>query len=170
MSKLIYAVIGVGAIGLSVASSMWFGSDPPPAAFVPVPESAQAPLQESYTVYVSGAVVNPGLVAVPPGSRVADVVAAAGGARPDAESAVLNYAAQVHDGQQVHVPERGIGPVPSSPPGRISINSASLSELQTLPGVGPVLAQRIVEFRDVNGPFGAVEDLLDVPGIGDAKS
>ena len=123
------------------------------------------------TVHVSGAVVSPGLVEVVSGSRVADVLAAVGGALPGADLGALNLAATVLDGARVVVPEMGSGgsDAAGEGPPLVSINVASASELEGLPGVGPVLAQRIVDHRSRFGPFREVEDLLDVPGIGEAK-
>ncbi len=127
------------------------------------------------TVSVVGQVVRPGLVVLPAGARVADAVAAAGGLLPGADPAVVNLAAVVTDGQQIAVGLPGAAAVPgaSASPGaagsgRVPLNSATAAELDALPGIGPVLAQRIVEHRDANGPFTAVEQLDDVPGIGPA--
>jgi competence protein ComEA len=103
---------------------------------------------------------------------VADAVAAAGGLLPGARADLINLAAPVTDGEQVVVPGPGKD-VPAtaaeSPDGKVLLNSATAAELDALPGVGPVIAGRIVSYRDENGPFQSVEDLLDVPGIGEAK-
>jgi competence protein ComEA len=126
--------------------------------------------ESSLTVHVSGAVARPGLVSLPGGARIADAIVAAGGARPDALLTSMNLAAPVAHGQQLVVPS--IGPAGSSAvqaDGRVAINTAEAGALEALPGVGPVLAQRIVEHRERNGPFSVIEDLLDVPGIGEAK-
>jgi competence protein ComEA len=125
------------------------------------------------TVSVVGQVARPGLVVLPGGSRVADAVAAAGGFAPGVDPASVNLAAVVTDGQQiaVGVPAVGTGPQQSPMPaagGRVPLNSASVAELDALPGIGPVLAQRIVDHRAQNGPFTAVDELEDVPGIGPA--
>jgi len=133
-------------------------------------------------VSVSGRVVRPGLVRLAPGSRVGDAVDAAGGATPDADLTGLNLAARVNDGEQVVV---GV-PTPVTPPaaagapasgaaagaapgGRVDLNTATLEQLDQLPGVGPVTAQRILEWRTQNGRFAAVEQLQEVSGIGDAR-
>jgi competence protein ComEA len=126
------------------------------------------------SVHVSGWVVNPGVVTVVQGGIVADAIAAAGGARPGAALDAINLAGPVADGDQVQVPGPGtVAPPPASgeagTPGLVSLNRADVTALQELPGLGPVLAQRIVEHREANGPFETVEDLLDVPGIGEAK-
>lgn len=123
-------------------------------------------------VHVAGWVEAPGVVEVAEGSRVADAVALAGGARPGAALDSVNLAAPVVDGQHVMVPGPGDGGAGSVGPGgdnpAIRVNAASVSELEELPGVGPVLAARIVAHRDSTGPFETVEDLLDVPGIGES--
>jgi competence protein ComEA len=122
------------------------------------------------TVHVSGAVAQPGLVSLPAGARIADAIVAAGGARPDAVLTALNLAAPVANGQQLVVPAAGPAGSAATPvDGRVAINTADVVALETLPGVGPVLAQRIIDHRVGNGPFTVVEDLLDVPGIGESK-
>ena len=122
------------------------------------------------TVHVSGAVAEPGLVSLQSGSRVADAVVAAGGALPGADLGSLNLAAPLVDGQQLVVPYLvPTNGVPVASDGRVRINTADAAALEGLPGVGPVLAQRIVAHRDAHGPFATVEDLLDVPGIGESK-
>jgi competence protein ComEA len=123
------------------------------------------------TVHVSGSVVRPGLVTVGEGARAADAIAAAGGATPEADLGALNLAEPVFDGTRLHVPKLGqtevVPATGTEADGLISINRATATELQDLPGVGPVLAQRIIDHRDDIGGFSAVEDLLDVPGIGE---
>ena len=125
-------------------------------------------------VHVAGWVVSPGVVSIPEGSIVADAVAAAGGMRTGAAAETLNLAAPVADGDQIVVPGPGdeTSGVPGSPGaggGLLSLNTATADELQELPGVGPVLAARIVSHRDAVGRFETVEDLLEVSGIGEAK-
>ena len=123
------------------------------------------------TVHVSGSVVLPGLVTLVDGARVADAIAAAGGASPEADLAGINLAELIADGTRLHVPRFGESAIePSSvtqTDGLVSLNRATAAELQELPGVGPVLAQRIIDHRERNGGFTVIEDLLDVPGIGE---
>ncbi|MER2135575.1 MAG: helix-hairpin-helix domain-containing protein [Arthrobacter sp.] len=138
-------------------------------------------------VHVAGAVAAPGLVRVPEGSRVADAVAAAGGATGEADLTRVNLAAPMTDGSMVVIPAQGdpSGPVgapgtgspvqaPGSPQGAgaeaavVNLNTAGETELQTLPRVGPVLASRIIAWRTEHGPFQRAEDLDAVPGIGEA--
>lgn len=120
-------------------------------------------------VHVAGWVRSPGVVQLPEGSIVADAVEAAGGFRPGASTNTLNLAAPVSGGDQVYVSgpdEETQRPVDD---GIVAVNRATASDLEELPGVGPVLAERIVAYREANGPFQQVEDLLDIPGIGESK-
>jgi competence protein ComEA len=152
-------------VALAVGAGLWYSRrDPAPPPVV----VERAPVGRALlTVHVSGAVGSPGLIEVPAGSRVADAVAAAGGAVPSADLRGLNLAAPVIDGQQLVVPEAGHADVGGR--GRVRINVATVDQMQSLPGVGPVLAERIVAHREEHGPFTTVEDLLDVPGIGEGK-
>ena len=155
---------------LAAGAGAWYGRDapgPPAAVF-----ATSGPGNSRLTIHVAGAVVSPGLVEVPDGARVADAVAAAGGALPGSRLSGLNLAAPLRDGQQLTVPAEaavagGGGTAPSDV--RVPINTAGVADLERLPGVGPVLAERIYHHRESFGPFAAVEDLLDVPGIGEGK-
>jgi competence protein ComEA len=165
-----WAAVG-GLALLVVASSMWFARNEPERAPLLI-ESADDGGDTQITLHVSGAVAAPGLVVVSADARVADAIAAAGGSTRDADLAAVNLAAPVHDGEQVVIPAvADDGPASGAVEGdgRIRINRASVDELEQLPGVGPVLAARIAAHRDDNGPFRVVEDLLDVPGIGEGK-
>ena len=134
-------------------------------------------------VHAAGAVVAPGVHRLPAGARVADLVAAAGGLTPDADVDRVNLAAVLVDGSRVYVPRRGESSVPnvpaevgagggagpSTPKGPVDLNTATVEELDTLPGVGPTTAQAIIDHRTRNGPFRSVDDLAKVRGIGPAK-
>lgn len=126
--------------------------------------------QEVMEIHVAGWVNSPGVVALAEGAIVADAINSAGGLREGAFVELINLAAPLRAGDQVLVPGPDEGKSgESADGGLISLNRASAQELESLPGVGPVLADRIVAFRDANGPFSQVEDLLQVPGIGEAK-
>ncbi len=157
----------VAAAVLLVAglAGWWFGGTPQAPPPLRVTTAAPSGL---VTVHVAGKVSAPGLVEVAPGSRVADAVAAAGGFLPTADPTGLNLAAPVVDGQQVVVGGAGEQAAPGET-GRVRLNSATAADLELIPGVGPVLAARILEYRQANGPFVVVEDLLGVAGIGEAK-
>ncbi len=143
------------------------------------PESARG-AAEVVVIHVAGAVLAPGVVTLPVGSRVHEAVAAAGGLAPDAVADAVNLAAVVADGQQVYVPHAGegvSGPASTAAPagpgagptGPVDLNHATAAELEVLPGIGPATAAAIVTHRDQHGPFASVEGLLDVPGIGPAR-
>ncbi|WP_307845022.1 ComEA family DNA-binding protein [Actinotalea solisilvae] len=125
-------------------------------------------------VHVVGQVVAPGVLALPAGSRVVDALAAAGGPLATADLAALNLARELVDGEQVVVPQPGDPPVPSAgpaggvvaPDAPLDLNAADLAALDGLPGIGPVLAERILAWRDEHGRFTSVEELAEVPGIG----
>ena len=159
--------------GLVEPSPTAAASAPPDA--VPSPSVGEvADTSSTVVVSVVGLVARPGLVTLPTGSRVADAVEAAGGLREEADPASVNLAAVVSDGQQVAVGVPGAAggsgapPPPGGSAGAVHLNTASATELDALPGIGPVLAQRIVDHRSEHGPFQRVEDLQDVAGIGPA--
>ena len=141
----------------------------PPAALV----QAAAPAAEELVVHVAGAVRRPGLYELPEGSRVSDAVARAGGATRKADTAAVNLAAPLADGIQVLIPSRVAGAAGAAAGGgaaaRVSLSAATLAELDALPGVGPVTAQKIVDYRAQHGGFGSVDDLDAIPGLGPAR-
>ncbi len=167
-------VVGV-LTSTALVAALLLVLQPPPAAEVRL----VLPTPTAVVVHVAGAVAQPGVYHLPPGSRVVDALEAAGGALPDAALDALNLAQPVEDGQRLWVPVRG-EPTPttalsqretptpeaSSSRLRLDLNTATAQELEALPGIGPVLAQRIVAYRAQYGPFRTVEDLLAVRGIG----
>jgi len=174
------------------AQSPGAGAAAGPASAAGGPSASASALADAL-VYVCGAVRSPGVVRVPQGARVADALALAGGATGKAELAAVNLAARIADGQQILVPEKaaavggeasgagrgvtavagaagagstGAGAAPGAP---VNINTASLEELDTLQGVGPSTAQKIIDYRTANGPFASIDDIKNVSGIGDAR-
>jgi len=134
-------------------------------------------LAATVTVHVLGEVRRPGVYELRGGSRVVDAVQAAGGALGAADQSAVNLARVVADGEQVAIPPQGAGgpagatasPGAAARPGKIDLNTATEAQLDTLPGVGPSTATKIVSDRTENGPFRTVDDLMRVPGIGPAK-
>jgi competence protein ComEA len=147
----------------------------PPAA-PPAETTTAAP--QALVVDVVGAVRRPGLYRLSEGARIADAVTRAGGATRKAELALLNLAAPLADGQQVVVPQHGVAPVAATAgtaagtgvvAGPVHLNTATLAQLDSLPGVGPVTAQKILDYRQKHGSFASVDELDAVPGIGPAR-
>lgn len=186
------ALVGVALLAaVAVAVYVWHGR-PQPQAIAPPPlatgaaatgPAASPTSARSLVVAISGKVRRPGVVTVPVGARVIDVLKAAGGPLPGADIGMLNLARKVADGELVTVgapaaAPAGSGSAGEAPPATdaaggptvpIDLNTATLAQLDTLPGVGPVLAQRILDWRTEHGRFATVDQLSDVPGIGDAR-
>jgi competence protein ComEA len=164
-----------------------------PPSSVSVPGSASRSTTTTgpavLVVQIAGAVARPGVYHLPAGARVIDLVNAAGGPATSADLQAMSLAAHLVDGERVQVPHKGErlpasatggavlpGPDPASgaptssgPPAPLDVNTATVDQLDALPGVGPAIAQAIVAYRDKHGAFASVEDLADVPGIGPAK-
>ena len=204
LARLVLTALSVGVV---VAGSVWLLRAPTPdtvtalplaetagvtSATLPPPTAAPstapvATLPQPIVVHVAGAVNQPGVFTLPPGSRANAAVEAAGGPAPDAELDGLNLATPLTDGQRVYVPAVGeVDPLTvgaagvelppaegstaeGSAPGPIDINRATADELEQLPGVGPATATAIIDDRERNGPYATVDDLDRVPGIGPAK-
>ena len=161
------------------------GAATAPEAVAPLEPVAALPSRRSLVVHVVGAVRRPGLLRLAEGARVADAVARAGGATRRADLAALNLAAPLVDGVQVLVPLRAppaaaaaapdagedaaMGPSYAGAAGKPSLATATAEELDELPGVGPITAQKILDYRAEHGPFRSVDDLDAVPGIGPAR-
>jgi competence protein ComEA len=166
VALLLLAVAGRTLAGAGAATETM-----PPALVAERPRAAT-----KLVVHVAGAVRDPGLYRLAEGSRVADAVARAGGAAASADTTALNLAAPLVDGMQVVVPERPVAAAPgaaagagSGPPARVSLSSATLEQLDALPGIGPVTAQKILDHRAAHGGFRSVDDLDAISGIGPAR-
>ncbi|MGH2651861.1 MAG: helix-hairpin-helix domain-containing protein [Actinomycetota bacterium] len=178
----VLALVGVALAGLS---GVWFVRSLPrpvaveriggPQAGPSVGPSPEGPGPPIY-VHVAGWVRRAGVYRLHLGDRVIDAIDRAGGPRPGAALDALNLAALLFDGQQVYVPRKGEAAPGSGSTfgtagtagGKININLATAPELETLPGIGEVLAQRIIDYREEHGPFASVDDLVNVSGIGEA--
>ncbi len=166
--------ISIGVlIGLLGAGVILLVSSPPRGEAIRLlPPPAASPL----VIDVSGAVSHPGVYELPQGSRVQDALQAAGGALPEADLSTLNLAGPLEDGALVSVPLKGEVqsppsrsvniPIPETSGSLININIATQEQLESLPGIGPTLAQRIIDYRQANGPFASIEAIQDVSGIG----
>jgi competence protein ComEA len=175
LCSVLSLIVG-GAVG-------YFTARTPPSTIVvvstPLPTSTRppSPTPAPIRVHVNGAVRHPDVYELPPGSIVQDAVEAAGGPASNANLDRVNLALELRDQQQVYVPCQGETnpppPVSGGEPGGegaagtlVNINTATAAELETLPRIGPTMAQRIVEYREANGPFETIGDVQDVPGIG----
>jgi competence protein ComEA len=191
----VLALVGVLAALVAGAYLWWSRPEPQPApqpvvrpaarpaamATGAAPAGTPSPSQTPLVVDVAGKVRRPGVVTVPAGARVIDAIKEAGGVRPGAETGTLNLARRVVDGEQILVgvaatpavavpPGAQAGPPGAPLPGTpLDLNAAGVAQLDQLPGVGPVLAQRIVDYRTQHGAFRSVDELRQVSGIGEAK-
>lgn len=172
MKRLFPYVLGLLLGAALCAALLVVTTQPRGDAITLLPVATPAPL----LVDVSGAVVSAGVYSLPPGSRVAEALAVAGGLSPQADPVTLNLAARLKDGQKLHVPEvqsqqAGSGdaqPTAGSPVTYpLDLNTATLEELDSLPGIGPTRAQQIVDYRDAQGGFASIDELMQVAGIGE---
>ena len=140
----------------------------------PAPLEIESISQQTLMVDVAGAVVNPGVYSLPLNARVFEAIKAAGGLKKGADTSDINQARILRDGEQIYVyptttSSGGVARPAMRKNGPVMINRATVKDFESLDGIGPVLANRIVSYRKINGPFAAVEDLLKVPGIGQSK-
>ena len=166
-------LVGVLVVGGRLLAHRGAAAAEPARAF-PAPSTA-AVRAARLVVDVVGAVRRPGLYRLGAGSRIADALARAGGATPKADLEQVNLAAPVADGEQVVVPRRvagtgGVAPASASAPARpVQLSTATLEQLDALPGIGPVTAQKILDYRAQHGAFSSVDELDAIPGIGPAR-
>ncbi len=151
-------------IGLLAAAVVYYAVSSRPRGQAVVLLSTHTP--GMITIYITGAVATPGMYSLPDGSRVVAAIEAAGGFLPGAEQENINLATPLEDGQQIDVP--GIVETGHVNAGRVNINTATVTELNTLPGIGITTAQAIVDYRLEHGLFQSIEDIKDVPGVGPA--
>ena len=174
--RALVAVAGLLVLLILVGRQLAGAGAPPAARPVVVETRGAEPRRPPLLVHVVGAVRRPGLYRLRDGARIADAVAKAGGATRKADLALVNLAAPVADGAQVVVPARqpatagpAAGASGAAPSGPVHLNTATLEQLDELPGVGPTTAQRILDYRQEHGAFASVDELDAVPGIGPAR-
>lgn len=171
LKSTLYLASGI-LFGLFLAALVWVVARNPSGEAVIL---RPAPTEKPVIVYITGAVPRPGVYALPKNARVQDAISAAGGFLAEAEKSQINLAAILEDGEKLDIPFlEGASPVLATPvpdvvsstTELINLNTASGAELEALPGIGPTTAQKIIEFREQNGPFLNAEDIINVSGIG----
>lgn len=177
-AALVLGLVGVGVAVLITAVTPHGGSAVVAPTYAPTSYATASPdaAGDGSVIYIHilGEVEHPGLYTLPDGDRAVDVIAAAGGFTKKADPASINLARVLSDGEQIVVPAVGAAPVATgggvAPAGgaKVNLNTADATALETLPRIGPAMAQRIIDWRTKNGRFSSVEDLLDVTGVGDA--
>ena len=165
----VLALVLVAVVAAAVAGFLLLRGRPSEQPVTAPPVTSGATSTTLVVVDVAGRVRHPGLVRLPAGARVDDALRAAGGVLPGASTDALNLAAKLQDGQQVLVGAPAAAAPGSAAGGLLDLNAATAQDLDALPGVGPVLADRIVAWRTEHGRFGSVDQLREVSGIGEAK-
>lgn len=168
MQAFKFIIVGI-LIGLIATAAILFIASPPRGSqILLLATSTQPPI----TIQISGEVVRPGLLSLAPGSRIADAINQAGGTLPEADISTLNLAQKLSDGQHIYVPDinapSGDKSSTALTVGVIDLNSASVVQLDGLPGIGLTKAEAIIAYRQKIGGFDKIEQILDVPGIGPA--
>jgi competence protein ComEA len=179
MKTVVYIIIGI-LVGLLLAGGIYASTRTPQGTSV---ELRPAPTPEPIRVHVAGAVVRPGVYDLDKDSRVDDAVEAAGGFVAEADKNAINLAAYLEDGERLDIPfvagfvpaeAQGFvvvtegTPSPLAGEDLVNINTASIEELDKLPGIGQTTAVRILDYRTANGPFASIQDIVNVPGVGPA--
>lgn len=164
--KLVFAAAGGVAVVVLIGAFMSSGTPDSHTESVSASPREIAPPSSTVFVHVAGLVAQPGVYELPVDSRVFDAIAAAGGLTDKADGTSINLARAVQDGEQIVVGEAGASTAASTG-GKLNINRADASDFDTLPRIGPTLADRIVAYRDEHGPFPSIDALGNVPGIGD---
>jgi competence protein ComEA len=171
LKSTLYLASGI-LFGLFLAALVWVVARNPSGEAVIL---RPVPTEKPVIVHITGAVPRPGVYALPQGARVQDAISSAGGFLAEAEKSQLNLAQLLEDGEKLDIPFiEGASPILATPGPTvvavttelIDINTASAEELDSLPSIGATLAQRIIEYREQNGPFISTEDIINVPGIG----
>ena len=171
LKSILYLASGV-LFGLFLAALVWVVARSPSGEAVVL---RPAPTDKPVIVYITGAVPRPGVYALPKDARVQDAISAAGGFLAEADKSQINLAAVLEDGEKFDIPYvEGASPVLGTPVPSVvasttelvNINTASASDLDALPGIGPTTAQKIIDYREANGPFLSTQDIINVSGIG----
>lgn len=180
LSRIKLVVILLMSIIITAGSFYVYGEKTAVPDSVTLTKTVEAPktIEKSNedVVYISGAVCKPGVVKLPAGSRVENALEMVGGLSAEADTVKINLAEKVKDGMHIHVPSNipsrqgeAVSGLAAKHDGKININYADVEELDKLPGIGPMMAARIVEYRKANGNFISIEDIKNVKGIGEAK-
>lgn len=177
MSKKIILIIVFAGLFIFGGSVIFLGKkdDTTKLIYEEKPSSQSESLQEAtddeyYYIFVCGCVENPGVYKLTPGSRIFDAIEMAGGVRNDADITVINQAERISDGQKIYIPQYGEqkADTEDNDSGLININLADIDKLMTLPGIGESKAKAIINYRNENGKYNRIEDIMNISGIKDS--